>query len=94
MRDALEDIIGGLGSYEGVGATVVGSAVFADALRELGSAALSAATTLPLGQGANSRAAWLSHKARGYGRFRTIRTVIFMIAGKLDFSRINPNVTA
>ena len=29
-------------------------------------------------------------KARGYVRFRTIRTVIFMIAGKLDFSRINP----
>jgi len=29
-----------------------------------------------------------------YGRFRTIRTVIFMIAGKLDFSRINPYVTA
>lgn len=33
-------------------------------------------------------------KARGYGRFRTIRTVIFLIAGKLDFSRINPYVTA
>ncbi|EQD32946.1 ISXoo13 transposase, partial [mine drainage metagenome] len=33
-------------------------------------------------------------KARGYGRFRTIRMVIFMIAGKLDFSRINPYVTA
>jgi transposase len=31
-------------------------------------------------------------KARGYGRFRTIRTVIFLIAGKLDFSRINPYV--
>ncbi len=29
-------------------------------------------------------------KARGYVRFRTIRTVIFLIAGKLDFSRINP----
>src|SRR5258708_22107282 len=29
-------------------------------------------------------------KARGYARFRTIRTVIFLIAGKLDFSRINP----
>jgi transposase len=28
-------------------------------------------------------------KARGYVRFRTIRTVIFLIAGKLDFSRIN-----
>jgi transposase len=33
-------------------------------------------------------------KARGYGRFSTIRTVIFMIAGKLDFSRINPYVAA
>ena len=33
-------------------------------------------------------------KARGYGRFRTIRMVIFMIARKLDFSRINPHVTA
>jgi transposase len=30
-------------------------------------------------------------KARGYGRFRTIRMVIFMIAGKLDFSRLNPH---
>lgn len=29
-------------------------------------------------------------KARGYGRFRTIRTVIFLIAGKLDFSKLNP----
>ena len=28
-------------------------------------------------------------KARGYGRFRTIRTVIFLIAGKLDFSSLN-----
>jgi transposase len=33
-------------------------------------------------------------KARGYVRFKTIRTVIFMIAGKLDFSRINPYVAA
>ena len=33
-----------------------------------------------------------TRKARGYGRFRTIRTVIFLIAGKLDFSRINPYV--
>jgi len=30
-------------------------------------------------------------KARGYGRFRTMRTVIFLIAGKLDFKRINPH---
>ena len=28
-------------------------------------------------------------KARGYTRFSTIRTVIFMLAGKLDFSRIS-----
>ena len=31
-------------------------------------------------------------KARGYTRVGTIRTFIFMIAGKLDFSRINPHV--
>jgi transposase len=31
-------------------------------------------------------------KARGYGRFRTIRTVIFLIAGKLDYSMLNPYV--
>ncbi|MFP5415253.1 MAG: transposase, partial [Gammaproteobacteria bacterium] len=30
-------------------------------------------------------------KARGYGRFSTIRTVIFLIAGKLDFSSFNPH---
>ena len=30
-------------------------------------------------------------KARGYGRFSTIRTVIFLIAGKLGFSRFNPH---
>jgi len=30
-------------------------------------------------------------KARGYGRFRTMRTVIFLIAGKLDFARLNPH---
>ena len=29
-------------------------------------------------------------KARGYVRFRTIRTVIFLIAGKLNFSKLNP----
>ncbi len=28
-------------------------------------------------------------KARGYGRFSTIRMVIFLIAGKLDFSQFN-----
>jgi len=30
-------------------------------------------------------------RARGYGRFDTIRTVIFMIAGKLDYSTVNPH---
>ena len=33
-------------------------------------------------------------KARGYGRFRTIRMIIFLIAGKLHFSRINPYAAA
>jgi transposase len=31
-------------------------------------------------------------RARGYGRFGTIRTVIFLLAGKLDFSKLNPHV--
>lgn len=31
-------------------------------------------------------------RARGYGRFETIRTVIFLLAGKLDFSKVNPHV--
>jgi len=30
-------------------------------------------------------------KARGYSRFATMRTVLFLIAGKLDFTRINPH---
>lgn len=30
-------------------------------------------------------------KARGYSNFQTIRTVVFLIAGKLDFSAINPH---
>lgn len=30
-------------------------------------------------------------RARGYGRFDTIKTVIFLIAGKLDFRAINPH---
>jgi transposase len=30
-------------------------------------------------------------KARGYKRFETMRTVLFLIAGKLDFTRINPH---
>ena len=29
-------------------------------------------------------------KARGYGSFSTIRAVVFLLAGKLDFSKINP----
>jgi len=33
-------------------------------------------------------------KARGYTRFSTMRTVLFLIAGKLDFSKLNPNLTA
>lgn len=32
-------------------------------------------------------------KARGYGKFSTIRTVIFLIAGKLDFATINPHAS-
>ncbi len=31
-------------------------------------------------------------RVRGYGNFETIRNVIFLIAGKLDFSKINPLV--
>lgn len=31
-------------------------------------------------------------KARGYVRFETIRTVIFLIAGKLDFGTVNPHM--
>ena len=30
-------------------------------------------------------------RARGYGRFDTIKTVIFLISGKLDFQAINPH---
>jgi transposase len=30
-------------------------------------------------------------KARGYGNFSTIRAVVFLLAGKLDFSTINPH---
>jgi len=33
-------------------------------------------------------------KARGYGQFRTIRMIIFLIAGKFDFSQNNPCVSA
>ena len=32
-------------------------------------------------------------KARGYTRFATMRTVLFLIAGKLDFTAINPYAT-
>ena len=31
-------------------------------------------------------------KARGYGKASTIRTVVFLLAGKLNFSAINPHV--
>ena len=30
-------------------------------------------------------------KARGYTRFATMRTVLFLIAGKLDFTPSNPH---
>jgi transposase len=30
-------------------------------------------------------------RARGYGRFDTIKTVIFLISGTLDFQAINPH---
>jgi transposase len=33
-------------------------------------------------------------KARGYTTFETMRTVIFLLAGKLDFSKINPHLVA
>jgi transposase len=32
-------------------------------------------------------------KARGYASLRTMRTVLFLIAGKLDFSAINPHAS-
>jgi hypothetical protein len=31
-------------------------------------------------------------KARGYSRLQTMKTVLFLIAGKLDFTAINPHV--
>ena len=33
-------------------------------------------------------------KARGYTTFENMRTVIFLIAGKLDFSKLNPHLVA
>jgi len=30
-------------------------------------------------------------RARGFGNFETIRTVIFLISGKLDFAAVNPH---
>jgi transposase len=33
-------------------------------------------------------------KARGYTKFSTMRTVLFLIAGKLDFSAFNPHASA
>jgi transposase len=35
-----------------------------------------------------------TRKARGYTQFKTTRTVIFLIAGKLDFTAINPHLAA
>lgn len=32
-------------------------------------------------------------RARGFTRLSTIRTVIFLIAGKLDFSVVNPHAS-
>jgi transposase len=32
-------------------------------------------------------------KARGYTRFDTMRTVLFPMGGKLDFTQINPHAT-
>jgi hypothetical protein len=32
-------------------------------------------------------------RARGYTRFTTMRTVLFLIAGKLDFSSFNPHAS-
>ncbi|MFN8961053.1 MAG: transposase, partial [Betaproteobacteria bacterium] len=32
-------------------------------------------------------------RARGFTRLSTIRTVIFLIAGKLDFTAINPHAS-
>ncbi|MEX3605704.1 MAG: transposase [Burkholderia sp.] len=31
-------------------------------------------------------------KARGYTNLKTMRTVLFLIAGTLDFSKINPHI--
>jgi transposase len=33
----------------------------------------------------------VSSRIRGYTRFQTMRTVLFLIAGKLNFSEINPH---
>jgi transposase len=33
-------------------------------------------------------------KARGYGRFKTMRTVVYLVAGNLNFSAINPHAWA
>jgi transposase len=32
-------------------------------------------------------------KARGYAGFKTMRTVLFLIAGKLDFSAFDPHAS-
>jgi transposase len=33
-------------------------------------------------------------KARGYGRFQTMRTVVYLVAGNLNFSTVNPHAKA
>jgi transposase len=33
-------------------------------------------------------------KARGYGRFKTMRTVVYLVAGNLNFSVLNPHAKA
>jgi transposase len=38
-------------------------------------------------------AAAAKRKARGYASFKTMRTVLFIIAGKLDFSAFNPHAS-
>jgi transposase len=41
-------------------------------------------------EGFNSIFQAAKSKARGYKKFETIRTIIYLLTGKLDFSKINP----
>ncbi len=41
----------------------------------------------------NGRFQAAKHYARGFGRFATIRTVLFLIAGNLDFAALNPHAS-